>query len=134
MADSLFDEGYNRIAIIDSDSPNLPTQYILEGIEALEGADVVLGPCEDGGYYLVGLSSKLPEIFEGIPWSTPAVTEETVEITKKLGKKVTLLQQWYDVDTIDDLRRLQKMLDGSHKTATDAYYCKNTYNFIPKIL
>jgi rSAM/selenodomain-associated transferase 1 len=134
VSDSLFDERYERILILDSDSPNLPTQYITEGLKALETVDVVLGPCEDGGYYLIGLSSKIPQIFEGIPWSTPAVAMMTVEKARELGKTVTLLPQWYDVDTIDDLKRLKKELEEYLKVTKSMYYCKQTSIIINEIL
>ena len=126
VSSTLLDEGYERIAIMDSDSPNLPTRYISEGLEALESADVVLGPCEDGGYYLIGLSSKLPEIFEGIPWSTSHVTEVTTKKVRDLGKTVALLPKWYDVDTFEDLKRLKMGLDDYHEKEDDSYLCRNT--------
>ncbi|UCF07870.1 MAG: TIGR04282 family arsenosugar biosynthesis glycosyltransferase [Thermoplasmata archaeon] len=130
VSDTLFDEGYERIAIIDSDSPNLPTHCITDGLEALGSADVALGPCQDGGYYLIGLSSKLPQIFEGIPWSTPSVVEATVNKAREHGKTITLLPQWYDVDTYEDLKRLKRELTNYRKETTDSYFCSNTYRII----
>lgn len=133
-SETLFDEGYERIAIIDSDSPNLPTKYIMDGLKALESADVVLGPCEDGGYYLIGLSSRLLQIFEGIPWSTSKVTEVTVNRAKELGRTITFLPKWYDVDTFEDLRHLKKELDDHRGKEDDSYFCMNTYRISSEIL
>jgi rSAM/selenodomain-associated transferase 1 len=131
---TLFEDGYERIVIMDSDSPNLPSRHISEGLDMLDKADLVLGPCEDGGYYLVGLSSNMPQIFQGIPWSTSKVTELTIKKAKVMDKKISLLEGWYDVDTIEDLKRLKKELDAYPETLKDIFFCKNTYKIISEIL
>src|SRR6266545_2296219 len=68
----LLDGGHAGAMAVDSDSPTLPLDYVSEAARLLAGGkhDVVLGPCEDGGYYLIGLRSPQPRLFEGIPWST----------------------------------------------------------------
>jgi rSAM/selenodomain-associated transferase 1 len=130
----LFEDGYERILILDSDSPNLPSKNISKGLEMLKNADLVLGPCEDGGYYLVGLSSNMPQIFQGIPWSTSEVTELTVKKAKAMDKKISILEKWYDVDTIEDLKRLRTELDSYFMASKDIYFCRNTYKIISEIL
>lgn len=129
----LFKDGYERIVIMDSDSPNLPSRHISEGLEILDKADLVLGPCEDGGYYLVGLSSNMPQIFQGIPWSTSRVTELTIKKAKELNKRISLLKEWYDVDTIEDLERLRIELNSYLKAPKDIFFCRNTYKIISEI-
>jgi rSAM/selenodomain-associated transferase 1 len=131
---TLFKEGYERIIIMDSDSPNLPSRFISEGLKMLNKADLVLGPCEDGGYYLVGLSSNMPQIFQEIPWSTSEVTEFTVKKAKALDKRISLLEKWYDVDTIEELKRLRIELDSYINTPNDIFFCRNTYKIISEIL
>jgi rSAM/selenodomain-associated transferase 1 len=126
----LFKEGYERIVIMDSDSPNLPSRHISEGLRRLNEADLILGPCEDGGYYLVGLSSNMPQIFQGIPWSTSEVTKLTIEKARAMDKNISLLEKWYDVDTIEDLRRLRTELDSYLKAPNDTNFCRNTYEII----
>ncbi|MEK7702241.1 MAG: DUF2064 domain-containing protein, partial [candidate division NC10 bacterium] len=81
---------------------------VLEAALTLEtkAADVVLGPCDDGGYYLIGVRAPQPLLFEGIPWSTERVTLATLERARGLGLSVHLLPSWFDVDTEADLRRL----------------------------
>jgi glycosyltransferase A (GT-A) superfamily protein (DUF2064 family) len=69
-------------------------------------ADVVLGPCDDGGYYLVGVRAPRPALFDGIPWSTGGVLAATLERARGLGLRVSVLPAWFDVDTEGDLRRL----------------------------
>jgi rSAM/selenodomain-associated transferase 1 len=132
ISDKLFQEDYGKIVIMDSDSPNLPSDYITSSFKYLQNSDVVLGPCEDGGYYLVGLSHHVPGIFLDIPWSTPEVLVVTQERAKAEGKTIHLLEKWYDVDTKADLIRLKHDLDRYSENPKDMYFCDNTYNIISK--
>ena len=120
-------QGYEKVVILDSDSPNLPSGYIYDGLECLDKADAVIGPCLDGGYYLIGLGSHIPELFQDIPWSTEKVTGATLERAASMGLSVSLIGEWYDVDTWEDMMRLkrdmEKPLDGS-------FYCENTYGMM----
>lgn len=103
----LFTSGWSRVMAINSDGPTLPVAY-LECAEALlDRHDVVLGPSDDGGYYLVGLRRPAPGLFQGIAWSTSQVMEQTVDRAATLGLSVALLPPWYDVDTAADLERLR---------------------------
>jgi hypothetical protein len=113
----LLDLGHIAALAVDSDSPTLPMAYVAEAAQLLSGAkcDVVLGPCEDGGYYLVGLRCPQPALFEGIPWSTDAVFAMTLDKARAGGLSVHVLPQWFDVDTEADLRRLHAdMTAGTH--------------------
>jgi rSAM/selenodomain-associated transferase 1 len=100
------------VAALGSDHPTLPLAVVHEAFERLErpenGADVVLGPAEDGGYYLIGLraAAVVPRLFEEIAWSTDQVFPETLARCEELGLRVELLPEAADVDTPDDLRRL----------------------------
>jgi uncharacterized protein len=104
----LLEEGHCGAIAIDSDSPTLPMSYVAEAAKRLEGgnADVVLGPCEDGGYYLIGLRAPQPALFEDMPWSTERVLPLTVERARDRKLRIHLLPMWFDVDTETDLRRL----------------------------
>ena len=95
---------------VDSDSPTLPMAYVREAAAVLgeDRADVVLGPCEDGGYYLIGTRQPHPGLFEGILWSTAQVLGMTLEKARVLDLRVHLLPSWFDVDTERDLRRLHE--------------------------
>ena len=110
----LIADGHPGAMAIDSDSPTLPMAYVLQAAEALErdAADLVLGPSDDGGYYLVGLRRRQPALFEGIPWSTNQVLSLTLDRARALGLRVHLLPAWYDVDTEADLGRLADDLAG----------------------
>ena len=108
VLDRLFADGCEAVILIDSDTPTLPTGLLERAVTLLaSGAhDLVLGPSEDGGYYLIGLRRPQPELFEGMPWSTPAVLEETLRRARALGLSALRLPPWYDVDTGADLARL----------------------------
>jgi uncharacterized protein len=106
--DQLFQLGYAQVMVIDSDTPTLPTAHLEHAILLMaEGEnDVVLGPTEDGGYYLIGLRQAHRELFEQMPWSTPQVFPETRRRSAQFGLTVACTEYWYDVDTPDDLTRL----------------------------
>jgi len=99
----------DRVVFLGTDSPSLPIRYLREGWERLEDQPVVIGPVEDGGYYLLGLSQARQEVFEGIDWGTPFVLDQT--IAKLNPGAYHLLPSWYDVDTPSDLRRLEQDLN-----------------------
>jgi rSAM/selenodomain-associated transferase 1 len=104
---------HSRVVIIGADSPTLPAGYLREAFAALSTADLVLGPTEDGGYYLVGLRSPQPQIFADIVWSTPTVFASTLERAKASGLQWHLLPTWHDVDTLTDLRKALLYDDGT---------------------
>jgi uncharacterized protein len=97
--------GYDAVSIVDSDSPDLPNSLITESLQLLlsKQAEVVFGPCYDGGYYLVGMRKPHPELFRNIPWSTARVLSLSLEKSRKSGINVKLLSFWNDLDTIEDL-------------------------------
>ena len=98
-------QGYAAVSIIDSDTPDLPRSMVEQSFQALMsgGADIVFGPCNDGGYYLVGMRQPHPELFEDIPWSTDAVLTVTLQRAGRLGIRTLLLPGWNDLDTFEDL-------------------------------
>jgi rSAM/selenodomain-associated transferase 1 len=111
MFDDLLDAGRERVIAIGADSPTLPPSLVATAFERLEGgADVVLGPTADGGYYLVGLRKHQPELFVDVPWSTDRVLGTTLERSRALGLETVVLDDWYDVDTTDELSRLRREL------------------------
>jgi rSAM/selenodomain-associated transferase 1 len=111
LAQCLLD-GYKQAVVMDSDSPTLPAALLKRAFRELEDSevDVVLGPCEDGGYYLIGVKTPSPALFQGIAWSTSAVTAETLERAQEQGLRVVCLPRWYDVDVYEDLERLAEEL------------------------
>jgi len=95
-------QGHSRTIIVGTDMPTLGSDALSDAFEALEHAEVVLGPSTDGGYYLVGLKEPRPELFEDVGWSTSEVLEQTV--AKLEGGRATyrLLPERTDIDTWQD--------------------------------
>lgn len=104
--EQVFLEGYERAVLIGSDIPELSKAVMHEAITALDRNDAVLGPAADGGYYLIGFTSKTlqPSVFHDIVWSTGTVCDETLAKFKRQNQRVHLLPKLHDVDTLDDLR------------------------------
>jgi len=118
-----------RAVIIGTDAPTLPRTRLEEALARAAQHDLVLGPCFDGGYYLVGMRAALPELFEGIAWGGPTVLAETLARAKGLRLDVSLLDPWYDVDTPDDLVMLRRHLAGLAATGEDIP-CPQTWEFL----
>lgn len=106
--EDLLSLGFESACLIDSDSPTVPPRAFAEAARILAQPDdaVVLGPSDDGGYYLIGLKKLHRSLFEEIDWSTERVLDQTIERARRLGAKVHLLTAWYDVDDRATLRRL----------------------------
>ncbi|MGB9738647.1 TIGR04282 family arsenosugar biosynthesis glycosyltransferase [Chloroflexus sp.] len=103
----LLAEGTSAVVIIGSDSPSLPPTLIGQALAELErGVDLVLGPADDGGYYLVGLRRIAPSLFTEVLMSTSTVLRDTLAVAERLGLRTVLIDPWYDIDTIADLQRL----------------------------
>ncbi len=103
----VLNEGYRRVVAIGTDHPSLPLEFLAEAFEALSGrTDVVLGPAEDGGYYLMGMRRLVPELLLGMRFSHSDVFSDTVRRADDAGLSLRVLPVWYDVDTPDDLPRL----------------------------
>jgi rSAM/selenodomain-associated transferase 1 len=102
----LLDMGYQKVIALNSDGPTLPADYIYESIRRLDEHDIVIGPAEDGGYYLIGLNAIHPEIFRDIEWSTNLVLTQTLKKAEELNLGVSLLPEWYDVDNEASFNRL----------------------------
>ncbi len=104
--ENVFSEGYSKVIIIGSDIPDLSIKLIDEAFNELDKHDAVIGPSYDGGYYLIGMKKEkfLPEIFQGIEWSTEKVFNETIRIFRENEYNVHMLPEMLDIDTIDDLK------------------------------
>ena len=113
--DGLLRDGYAAALVIDSDTPTLPTQFMRRAVDLVvaPGIDLVLGPSDDGGYYLIGMRTPWPALFERIPWSTAEVLPETLRRAEAKGLRVACLPPWFDVDTPADLERLSAALAGA---------------------
>jgi rSAM/selenodomain-associated transferase 1 len=127
--------GYGSVCLIDSDSPTVPKAAFEQAVAELAREDdrIVLGPSQDGGYYLIGLKHAHAGVFENITWSTASVCKETVERARAAGLEVVMLPLWYDVDdgaTLAVLR--EEMIDGKlpEFAAMPGYGAPHTKEFL----
>jgi rSAM/selenodomain-associated transferase 1 len=111
-AEDILAIGYGAVCLIDSDSPTVPAAAFQQAVEVLAqpGDRVVLGPSDDGGYYLIGLKVAHAEPFDRITWSTGTVFEETVARCLEAELEVVTLPIWYDVDDAATLHLLNEEL------------------------
>lgn len=120
---SLLGRGFAAVCLVNSDSPTLPAAILEQAVAALaDGRQVVLGPAEDGGYYLIGvpatLASRAEALFRDVPWSTPGVTAATLARAAEVAIQVVSLPVWYDVDDAASLLRLAvELADRSGRAA-----------------
>ena len=108
--DMMWEFGYKQALIVGSDSPDLPIEFLTEGLVELGNHDAVIGPSEDGGYYLLGFKRATfnQGIFADIPWSSSQVFAKTINKMKENGLNFYVLKEWYDVDTLTELKRYKK--------------------------
>jgi len=111
-AADLFQCGFTSVCLIDSDSPTISAKAYAQAVELLSPPKdrVVLGPSDDGGYYLIGIKRPHPQLFERIDWSTERVFEQTKQRARELDLEVKLLPAGYDVDDATSLQRLRDEL------------------------
>lgn len=105
-----FEEDVEKAVIIGSDCAELTSEIIEQAFEALDDSEFVVGPAEDGGYYLLGMRKYHPEIFEDIEWSTDSVLEKTLGKMNDFGGFIHQLQQLNDVDTNEDWKRVKNKI------------------------
>jgi rSAM/selenodomain-associated transferase 1 len=101
-----FRAGARRVVVIGSDCPDVDRSVVQGAFAALEHSDLVLGPSEDGGFYLIGLAAPAPGLFRRVAWSTPAVFDQTARNAQRLGLSVSTLPVLRDIDTVADAQVL----------------------------
>ncbi|WP_417849273.1 TIGR04282 family arsenosugar biosynthesis glycosyltransferase [Thalassoglobus sp.] len=122
------------VVVIGSDSPTLPQSYIEQAFELLKLHDVVLGPAVDGGYYLIGQRTPVPEVFDGIDWSGVEVLNQTIQKVQGSGASLGLLPPWYDIDSLDDLIFLRGHLNAIECAGTTDEIPRRTRKLVEEIL
>jgi rSAM/selenodomain-associated transferase 1 len=108
--DSFDEDGIEKVIVIGSDCAELTTEIIEAAFQQLESHECVIGPARDGGYYLLGMKTYYPEIFEDVSWSTASVFNETVQQMEALGTSYSMLKKLNDVDTIEDWKEVKDAL------------------------
>jgi uncharacterized protein len=114
----LFALGFESVVVLGADSPTLPGEYVFDAFECFEtDDDVVFGPADDGGYYLVGMRKLHGRIFEDIPWGAGGVMGATMDRAREAELNLVLLPDWHDVDTPEDFERLKRELEENKSAA-----------------
>ena len=131
--EDLFKCGFDSLCLIDSDSPTVPAENFAQAVELLSASEdrVVLGPSDDGGYYLVGMKKPHRHLFEKIDWSTERVLNQTVQRAAEIDLEVKLLPTGFDVDDDAGLRRLRNELLGEQ---ADDSVAPNTRRFLADLV
>jgi glycosyltransferase A (GT-A) superfamily protein (DUF2064 family) len=106
-----FAEDAAPVLVIGADVPHVPERCLAEAAAVTAGR-VVVGPAEDGGYYLIALARPAPGLFVDVPWGGDRVLEATRRRAQALGLRAELLPSIFDVDEARDLPRLQALLDS----------------------
>lgn len=105
--DDAFRRGMERVVLIGSDCPEMKTFHLRAALKVLDERDLVLGPAEDGGYYLIGLKRPCPDLFHpGLPWGTERVLEETIKAAAHHSLAIGFLERLRDLDRPEDLKYL----------------------------
>ena len=105
-------DGYGRVLVMGSDHPTLPRSFLRRADQALQDSgSICIGPTEDGGFYLLGMSALYPQLFDDMSYSHPEVYADTLARAGRTEADVAVLPQWYDVDRPGDLERLLRDLD-----------------------
>jgi rSAM/selenodomain-associated transferase 1 len=128
--------GFDAVCLIDSDSPTVPVAAYVEAVATLQqtGKRLVLGPSDDGGYYLIGMTRLHRELYEEIDWSTERVAKQTITQAKRCGLSVHLLPTWYDVDERETLARLCRELLSRDKSATQGFAAPATREYLAALV
>jgi hypothetical protein len=137
-AEDLLACGYGSVCLIDSDSPTVPAAAFEQAIAELAkpGDRIILGPSDDGGYYLIGLKRAHSELFANITWSTSTVLAETIAAARTANLEAVLLPLWYDVDDATTLDILTaELLDQTRPpfTTIPGYFAPHTRDFLAKL-
>jgi uncharacterized protein len=137
-AQDLFACGFSSVCLIDSDSPTVPREAFVMAVNALQqpGDRIVLGPSQDGGYYLIGMKHAHTAPFEDITWSTATVFAETVAAIQAIGVELVILPLWYDVDDAATLSILRaELIDGLQPdfTSLPGYAAEHSQRFLRQL-
>ncbi len=136
-AEDIFALGFTSLCLIDSDSPTVPLAAYHFAVQKLANPEPtsVLGPSDDGGYYLIGLNRMQRRLFEDIAWSTERVFDQTVQRAQESQLPMEFLPTWYDVDDRTTLRRLCDELLGDPAGPSSAgYAAPETKAFLQRLI
>jgi rSAM/selenodomain-associated transferase 1 len=126
----ILNKGFKRVIVMATDSPDLQPEIVHAAHHALEDSDMCIGPCKDGGYYLIGVKGYWPELFQDIYWSTEKVFDQTIKKAQDCDCKTAFLPMGYDMDFFQDLVNFYHRVQNKKLTI----FPEKTVNFIRKKL
>lgn len=120
---AVFDAGFRSACVIGTDMPHMPAERIGEafGLLGSSGADAVFGPTDDGGYYLLAMNGMHHQLFADVPWSSGQTLATSLARAAAAGLGTELLPKCFDLDTVDDLRRLASLPATGEAVRTRAF-------------
>jgi len=127
-----FNNKYKKVVLIGSDIPTLDMTTVIRAFTSLDYYDVSLGPCVDGGYYLIGLKKPAVALFHNIDWSSNTVLNQTINNVKKNGLELSQLELKYDIDRYSDIKVLWDHLK-KRNLSEQFYYRKRTFAFLKQL-
>jgi len=110
-----------RVLLIGSDIPDLGGETIRDAFTRLDSSDIVIGPSEDGGYYLIGMKQTVPELFIDMVWSEKTVFSKSLERARKLGLRVSVIETMRDIDTFEDVLAVWQSIRENRKVGKTKY-------------
>lgn len=120
-----FQMGARSVILIGSDCPQIDQAVFFKGLDLLENKDLIFGPAEDGGYYLVGCRKHCPEIFQGIQWSTETVLENTLSKAALKQRSIGLLEKLFDLDDRTALQKFTELYSNQQSKENTDRSCLN---------
>ena len=111
----LFQSDYKKILIIGTDCPEISPQLLEDAFSFLDKTEVVIGPAEDGGYYLLGMRRFFPQLFQNINWSTPEVVKQTKNRLESSKISYHLLPVHTDIDTLEDWKKIKDLIEFTYE-------------------
>lgn len=132
---TLLGMGYGAACVLSADNPTLPTAWLARAAERLlaPGRRAVIGPADDGGYWLLGMQTSECELYARIPWSTEAVAAATTERALQIGLPLDRLGTWFDVDDQGSLQRLVRELNAPAESAEAPFAAPSTARCVARL-
>lgn len=111
-----FVAGYKKAVIIGTDHPTLPEAFVQQSFHVLDGSKAIsIGPSEDGGYYLLGMNTFYPQVFQNMTYSHDQVFRQTLDRAEATGADIHVMPEWYDIDDPETLMRLAGDLETAEQ-------------------
>jgi len=125
-------QGYRKVVLIRCDIPTLDSTTIVRAFTNLDDYNVVIGPSQDGGYYLIGMKQPHPKLFDGIIWSTSFIVQQTIQNAQEARLDIVQLEIKSDIDTYDEVVELWKYLQKRNQKGGFTYKSK-TYEVLKRL-